>query len=65
MAPVKDVVCKMVVDTESAEHRLAYEGQVFFFCSAMCKRVFERSPAGFAPALQPDVRKARRKKPAK
>jgi Cu+-exporting ATPase len=65
MAPVKDVVCKMMVDTETVEHRLEYEGQVFYFCSAMCKRVFEQSPAAFAPALQPNVRKARRKKPAK
>lgn len=65
MAPVKDVVCKMVVDTETAEHRLEHEGQVFYFCSAMCKRAFGRSPVDFARVLQLDVRKARRRKPAR
>jgi membrane fusion protein, copper/silver efflux system len=45
---VKDLVCGMTVDSESAgvlktEHR----GETYYFCSEMCKKSFEANPAKY------------------
>jgi xanthine dehydrogenase accessory factor len=39
-----DPVCGMTVTIETAAHRLEYEGQTYYFCSAGCRRSFEREP---------------------
>ncbi len=44
MAQVKDLVCGMMVDTETAEHKLEYQGQMYYFCAPGCKKAFERDP---------------------
>ncbi len=45
---VRDPVCGMLVDSGTAAHRAAYEGQTYFFCSAGCKAKFEAEPARYA-----------------
>lgn len=45
-----DVVCGKGVDAVLAmkEHRTSeHKGEVFYFCSQHCKRIFEASPALF------------------
>jgi len=44
MAKVKDVVCGMTVDSESAEYKSEHKGQIYYFCSAGCKRSFDQDP---------------------
>ncbi len=40
----QDPVCKMTVDEKKAAGTSHYEGQVYFFCSANCKRWFDKYP---------------------
>lgn len=47
MAQVKDVVCGMTVDTETAQHKSEYKGQTYYFCSASCKREFDQDPESY------------------
>src|SRR5690242_5774513 len=34
---VKDPVCGMSVNPETAKHKATYQGETFYFCSAGCK----------------------------
>ena len=38
----RDPVCGMTVQEEGGL-RLAYQGQTFFFCSELCKRLLKRT----------------------
>jgi uncharacterized protein len=50
-----DPVCGMTVDPATAEHRSAYRGETYYFCSAGCKQTFDGDPASYAlPAAAPD-----------
>lgn len=40
----KDPVCGMTVNPQSAAFTVYYKGQVYYFCSQMCKTLFEREP---------------------
>lgn len=40
----KDVVCGMDVDKQTAVHTSEYSGQTYYFCSAGCKRSFDKDP---------------------
>jgi Cu+-exporting ATPase len=48
MATVKDPVCGMDIDPETAFGSSEYEGQTFHFCSESCKERFDADPATFA-----------------
>lgn len=39
-----DPVCKMEVNTESAQWKLEYNGQMYYFCAPGCKASFEQDP---------------------
>ncbi len=41
---IKDPVCGMVVDPNTAEYSVDYEGQTYYFCSADCLEAFEDAP---------------------
>jgi Cu+-exporting ATPase len=41
---VKDPVCGMTVDPQTAKHRTAHAGATYFFCSAGCRQKFETDP---------------------
>ncbi|MBX9910656.1 MAG: HAD-IC family P-type ATPase, partial [Beijerinckiaceae bacterium] len=41
---VKDPVCGMMVDPQSASYRMQHGGHPFYFCSARCRNQFERDP---------------------
>jgi Cu+-exporting ATPase len=41
---VKDPVCGMTVNPETAKHKTTHRGEAFYFCSAGCKTKFEAEP---------------------
>lgn len=54
MAQVKDPVCGMMVDRETAQHKSEYKGQTFYFCVRGCKMAFDKKPEKY---LQSDSQK--------
>ncbi len=44
MAQVKDVVCGMTIDSETAQYKSEYKGQTYYFCAPGCKRSFDQDP---------------------
>ena len=49
MAQVRDVVCGMTVDTDTAPFNTHYMGQTYYFCGSGCKNAFDRNPQEYAP----------------
>ena len=47
-AEAVDPVCGMTVATGSSGRPLIHDGQAYYFCSARCRREFERDPAAHA-----------------
>ena len=43
-----DPICQMAVDVESAEHISTYNGAIFLFCGAGCKKAFDQNPEIYA-----------------
>jgi len=43
-----DPVCYGEVDEENATHRVNYQGQEFYFCTASCRKKFEEKPEKYA-----------------
>ncbi len=41
---VHDVVCGMDIDPATAVGKSEYKGQTYYFCSAGCKRAFDKDP---------------------
>jgi Cu+-exporting ATPase len=50
MAQVRDVVCGMTVDSETAEYKSEYKGETYYFCSPGCKRSFDKEPEKYLQA---------------
>jgi YHS domain-containing protein len=44
MQSVRDPVCGMLIDVETAAGSTTYEEQVYYFCSTECKREFDQNP---------------------
>jgi YHS domain-containing protein len=44
---VKDPVCGMDVDPKQAAGQSDYQGQRYYFCSAGCKKAFDKEPAKY------------------
>ena len=43
----KDPVCGMEITAEEAAGKSEYKGQTYYFCSAGCKRSFDKEPEKF------------------
>ncbi len=41
---VKDPVCGMDIDPATAAGKSEYNGQTYYFCSAGCKKSFDKEP---------------------
>ncbi len=50
-AKVKDVVCAMMIDPETAAAVRVYEGETFHFCSQGCARAFDDDPKNYVQAI--------------
>lgn len=48
MALVKDPICGMTIESTRAGGTSAFQGKTFYFCSASCKRTFDKDPARWA-----------------
>lgn len=42
-----DPVCKMEVDTDSAQWTFQYQGKTYYFCAPGCMGSFEKNPEKF------------------
>lgn len=49
---IKDPVCGMAMDPDTAEYNVSYEGRTYYFCSADCLEAFEDSPEEYAVDTQ-------------
>jgi len=47
---VKDVVCGMEVDPNTAAGKSEYKGQTYYFCSPGCKKSFDKDPEKYIHA---------------
>jgi Cu+-exporting ATPase len=47
MSTVKDPVCGMWIEAETAAGSTIFESQEVYFCSDQCRREFEASPARY------------------
>jgi len=41
---VKDLVCGMEVNENTAKHKTVHIGKTYYFCCAICKKKFEEEP---------------------
>ncbi len=41
---IKDPVCGMNVSEAAAKATTVYQGKTYYFCSALCKQLFDREP---------------------
>ncbi len=46
----KDPVCGMTIDPKTAAASTRYKGKTYYFCSKMCKTMFEREPEKYVKA---------------
>jgi len=49
---VKDPVCGMDVDPKTTAYQSEYKGQMYYFCSAGCKKDFDRDPEKYIKAAE-------------
>ena len=47
---VKDLVCGMDIDPDTAAGKSEYKGTTYFFCSPGCKRAFDKEPEKYITA---------------
>ncbi len=47
METVKDLVCGMTVDPETAAATSEYKGETYYFCAKGCKVAFDKDPAKY------------------
>lgn len=43
-----DPVCKMRVDEKEVKFKSEYQGKTYYFCSAQCKKEFDKNPKQYA-----------------
>jgi Cu+-exporting ATPase len=44
MGKVKDLVCGMMIDPQTAAATSEYKGQTYYFCARGCKVAFDKDP---------------------
>jgi Cu+-exporting ATPase len=55
MARVKDPVCGMMIDSESAAAQSTFQDRTYYFCSQQCLRDFEAQPDRYVESAKPEV----------
>ena len=53
MDRVKDLVCGMMVDPETAPAMVTYESRELYFCSEECRRAFDADPEAYSAKDEP------------
>ncbi|MGD1996962.1 MAG: YHS domain-containing protein [Anaerolineae bacterium] len=54
MTKVKDPVCEMMIDPETAVATTEYKGQTYYFCARGCKIAFDNDPEKYVKAQKRD-----------
>jgi Cu+-exporting ATPase len=49
---VKDPVCGMDIDPETAAGKSEYKGQTYYFCAPGCKKSFDKEPEKYISQAQ-------------
>jgi Cu+-exporting ATPase len=49
---VIDPVCEMTVSETTAAAKSNYKGQTYYFCSMLCKQLFDRDPEKYLRELE-------------
>lgn len=49
---VKDPVCGMEIDPETAAGKSEYKGQTYYFCAPGCKKSFDKDPEKYVGQTQ-------------
>ncbi len=52
---VKDPVCGMMIDDQTAEAKSTYQGKTYYFCSEECKKSFDADPAKYTAGAEAGV----------
>ena len=53
---VKDPVCGMEIDPQTAAGTSEYQGQTYYFCAPGCKKAFEQDPKKYLdPSYKPSM----------
>lgn len=47
---VIDLVCGMNVDVKNPPFKWVYQGKTYYFCSEVCRHLFQRGPQKYIPA---------------
>lgn len=47
-----DPVCEMKVNPLNPPAKTLYHGRTYYFCSELCKRLFEREPGKYIEAVK-------------
>ena len=47
---VRDPVCGMDINPNTAAGKSDYQGQTYYFCSTGCKKAFDRNPEKYVDA---------------
>lgn len=50
---IKDPVCGMMVNPQHAAASIQYQGQTYYFCSQLCKTMFERESEKYMKGEEP------------
>ena len=58
MSRVLDPVCGMAIDTDTARARSDYEGRIYYFCSDVCKREFDKDPSLYSSVPKQRIARA-------
>jgi YHS domain-containing protein len=53
-----DPVCKMKVDSKTAQWKSEYKGKTYYFCAPGCKRTFDKDPETYASGKWPVIKMA-------
>jgi Cu+-exporting ATPase len=46
-AMVKDPVCGMMIDKDTAAGKSEFDGQTYYFCAPICKTRFDQNPQAY------------------
>jgi YHS domain-containing protein len=49
MEKVKDLVCGMTIDPQTAAATSEYKGKTYYFCAKGCKVAFDKNPEKYVP----------------
>ena len=44
---VKDPVCGMMIDEQTAAGRSEFNGTTYYFCAPICKQRFDQNPSAY------------------